>query len=93
MKIARLIDADELFKDFENAKWYDNNDRDLVAEDILMDAPTVDTVKTGYNKACSSLFDCSECGWTDCDTYTGDTTTYNYCPNCGAKMDKEAERD
>ena len=37
----RLIDADALFLAFENAKWYDNNDRDLVAEDILMDAPTI----------------------------------------------------
>lgn len=38
----RLIDADALFTEFENAKWYDNNDRDLVAEDILMDAPTIE---------------------------------------------------
>jgi hypothetical protein len=34
-----------------------------------------------------SLFKCSQCGWSDCDTYTGDTSEYNYCPNCGAKMD------
>lgn len=34
-----------------------------------------------------SLFECSVCGWSDDDTTTGDTTVYNYCPNCGAKMD------
>lgn len=34
-----------------------------------------------------SRFECSECGWTDWDTYTGDSDTYNYCPGCGAKMD------
>ena len=36
---------------------------------------------------CPSLFECSVCGWRDTDTLTGDTSTYNYCPNCGAKMD------
>ena len=39
----RLIDADALHQAFENAKWYDNNDRDLIAEDILMDAPTIES--------------------------------------------------
>ena len=46
-----------------------------------------------YNKECTnlsdndpSLFECSECNWTDWDTLTGDTSEYNYCPNCGAKV-------
>ena len=29
--------------------------------------------------------ECSECGWS-VEEYFGD---YSYCPNCGAKMDKE----
>lgn len=33
-----------------------------------------------------SAFECSVCGWSDWDTMTGDGK-YNYCPNCGAKMD------
>ena len=36
-----------------------------------------------------SLFACSACGWSDADTTTGDIMFYNYCPNCGAKMDLE----
>ena len=46
-------------------------------------------VKYGYNIQADtpSLFRCSVCDWSDNDTYTGDTATYNYCPNCGAKMD------
>lgn len=32
-------------------------------------------------------FECSVCHWSDDDTTTGDTSVYNYCPNCGAKMD------
>ena len=37
---GRLIDADELFKEFERKAWHDNADRDR-AEDILLDAPTI----------------------------------------------------
>ena len=48
----RLIDADALFSEFENAKWHDNNDRDLVAEDILMDAQTIDAVEVVRCKDC-----------------------------------------
>ena len=37
-----------------------------------------------------SLFECSICHWSCWDTYCGDTDKYNYCPNCGAKMDGDA---
>lgn len=50
--------------------------------------------KEGYRKqkegenvsGTPSLFECSVCHWYDWDTTTGDTSDYNYCPNCGAKM-------
>ena len=32
---------------------------------------------------------CSACK----DTYIGDCRTFNYCPNCGAKMDEEAKQN
>lgn len=38
---GRLIDADALFEKFEEAGWFDNTDRDEVAEKILLDAPTI----------------------------------------------------
>jgi predicted RNA-binding Zn-ribbon protein involved in translation (DUF1610 family) len=42
----------------------------------------------GHNiKDHDSAFECSVCGWEDWDTLTADTSKYNYCPNCGAKMD------
>lgn len=41
---------------------------------------------TNLNAEWPSLFECSVCHWSDGDTYTGDTSTYNFCPNCGAKM-------
>lgn len=51
-------------------------------------------VEAGYSKQSEgtnlsdypSLFECSVCHWCDGDTYTGDSSEYNYCPNCGAKM-------
>ena len=54
------------------------------------EAPTVDAVEVvhGHNlKDYNSAFECSVCGWEDWDTLTADTSEYNYCPNCGAKMD------
>jgi hypothetical protein len=46
----RLIDADALYDAFEDAHWYDNNDRDYVAEDVLMDAPTIDAAPTAHGE-------------------------------------------
>lgn len=41
----RLIDADDLFAEFENSTdWYEYHDRNFVAEKILMNAPTIDAV-------------------------------------------------
>jgi rubrerythrin len=35
-----------------------------------------------------SAFECSVCGFSDWDTYTTDDGAYNYCPRCGAKMER-----
>ena len=63
----------------------------------LKKQPTVDAVEVVHARNLRadspSLFECSECGWSDCDTYTGDTAEYNYCPNCGAKMDGDGNVD
>lgn len=72
---------------------------------IIDDTPTADVaeVKHGYNKTSMHPVDefyCSECGFC-CADYTetkydedGDYTyscecEFDYCPRCGAKMDKE----
>ena len=51
----------------------------------------VQPVKHGKNLDIEtpSIFTCSVCGWHSWDTYCGDTSEYNYCPNCGTKMDGE----
>ena len=71
-------------RDSYNQKCHFYNDHFVPAADV---AP----VRHGrnINAEWPSLFECSVCGWSDDDTTTGDTTVYNYCPNCGAKMDLE----
>ena len=60
---------------------------------VIEDAPVEDVVEVihGYNKLFDypSLFECSVCSAYDNDTYTGESSEYNYCPWCGAKMDGE----
>ena len=40
----RLGDLDALFEEFERAAWYNNMDRDEIAEEILLRMPTIDAV-------------------------------------------------
>ena len=80
-----LIDADTLWKVFENAGWWDNADRD-VAQDLLDKAPTVDAEPVQHGRWIPmqpylGFMKCSVCGmiW---------ETESPHCPSCGAKMDK-----
>lgn len=96
----RLIDADKLKeKMFTIEAWeYAPIDLHLIAVGDIDEAPTVDPVKHGrwkYNiilgwcsvgTEATADYVCSVCGW-----HTKMPT--NYCPNCGAKMDEEADHD
>ena len=91
----RLIDANALVKRLAKShEYHARNCREevLLYRDIriINEQPTVDAVEVvhGHNlKDHNSAFECSVCGWEDWDTLTADTSEYNYCPNCGAKMD------
>ena len=52
----------------------------------------VEAWNTRYERTChdvgamfKSLWECSECGWECCDTYSCESA-FSYCPNCGAKV-------
>ena len=93
----RPIDADTLWKVFENAGWWDNADRDI-AQDLLDKAPTVDVEPVRHGQWETKVYTtesdgwiteyreevCSECG-------EGQIGISKFCPNCGAKMDLEEE--
>ena len=94
-----LIDADTLWKVFENAGWWDNADRDI-AQDLLDQAPLVDAESVRHGRWETKEYTtedssddwivihheevCSECG-------KGQGERSKFCPNCGAKIDGEAE--
>ena len=65
--------------------WYIDCIKTLSAADV---AP----VRHGRWEKQSGLYSCSECGMTCPYDVQADVIEYwacNYCPNCGAKMDKE----
>ncbi len=80
----RLIDADKLIVDFEpehRMDWYTPWIVEKIEEQPTVDAAPVvhgDWVKFNPH---NRFMDCSVCG------FYQDHTTFNYCPNCGAKMD------
>lgn len=91
----RAIDADALFREMEKAQWYNNADRDEIAEELVLNAPTIEPRKKGrwiYLDKDKRFFHphivkCSVCN-NSLDMYgvnagRGDA---NFCPNCGADM-------
>lgn len=92
--MARLIDADELFKKLENTLWNDNADRDI-AEDLLLDATTIDPESL---RPVSRLMQdkyggikCENCGYCVSvggkNAYHNAKKEYQFCPHCGARME------
>lgn len=73
---------------YHNLKWCAMEE----AKDVLLMLPAVDAVPvvhgqwTYFNCVGIGRYQCNEClHWVDAGT------DRNYCPNCGAKMDKEDE--
>lgn len=100
----RLIDADRAMEIVRDQGIAHPNAYHLTnyATLILREAPTVDAVPTAniapvrhgrWDKK-SGLYSCSECGMTCPYDVQADVIEYwvcNYCPNCGAKMDGDAD--
>ena len=68
---------------------------EAIIEDLTK-FPTADVaeVRHGRWEKQSGLYSCSECGMTCPYDVQADVIEYwacNYCPNCGAKIDKEEE--
>lgn len=88
--MSRLVDVDKLKDEVGNIFWYEDEDMCKVL-DLLDQAPTIEPVKHGkwfidddFDSPNFGRYKCSECGEWNHDNY-------NYCPDCGAKMDGENE--
>lgn len=84
----RTIDADALFREMEKAQWYNNADRDEIAEELVLNAPTIEPER----KKGKWLYDEERCATgiyaicSACDESIYQTGNFRYCPNCGADM-------
>ena len=101
--MPRLIDADELIKVLDDTLAEQSKDADIrellqksllvgFAKQVIEDAPTVDAepVKHGHWIEVDTQYidetKCSNCGVVEC--FNKGWKRFNYCPNCGAKMDE-----
>lgn len=89
----RLIDADELKEEMlEESDWWENADV-WVAHNVIDKAPTVVPAKRGewVEDICyEEVIICNACGneaYFDLDK--GTYINFDYCPNCGAKMESD----
>ena len=94
--MARLIDADLFRKEIECCDIETSNDWMTIVEQ-LKEAQTVDAVEVVHGRwedrenpqwKAYDIRHCSVCGWNIPKTKLRQKDSHwNYCPNCGAKMD------
>ena len=85
--MSRYIDREDLLK---NLKQFASEHLSPLMVSLIEKQPTADVVEVRHGRNIEdtpSLFECSLCGWFDSDLYTSDTGIYNFCPNCGGRMD------
>lgn len=90
-----LIDANALIKAIKEESWKRLPMIQMMLEYINMiirEQPNVDAVEVVHGRWIEDsdlcTITCSECGKLWC-ILDNDTDTFNYCPNCGAKMDAD----
>lgn len=90
----RLIDADALGVGEANRDVFivpEYADGWNSAIKMIKNAPTVDAVSVAHGKWIkrNNEMKCSKCKF----IYYSNNDPFNYCPNCGAKMDGERSRE
>jgi predicted Zn-ribbon and HTH transcriptional regulator len=80
--MSRAIDADALFREMEKAQWYNNADRDEIAEELVLNAPTIEPERKKGRWIKENA--CEFCGFQP--WFERDIHTLSFCPNCGADM-------
>ena len=105
MAERRLIDANNLIEEIREERCYNcRNFKDMkcdycgTADYIYMieDMPTIEAKPVVHGRWISKnhhgyewVFVCSNCGYIDGYPFND---RFNYCPNCGAKMDEKEDK-
>ena len=91
--MAEYIKREEVYQYLDNeVEWNVNQDR-LYALEVISDFPAADVAEVRHGRWISTgaiSCKCSDCGKLQLKSHADDS---NYCPNCGARMDKEAEHE
>ena len=92
--MSRLIDADKLKAHYA---WWKGGTREMTMDEAKNDFDTIidlqptieaEPVKRGrWEKIVHPWYECSECGERTAVVILNGKVVWNYCPNCGAKMD------
>lgn len=94
-----LIDRDALKKNLDTALEERRQGKNVIRQarmnvlcsftkEALDAMPTIDPVKHGRWEFEPGAMYCSVCGWVY-EYYVGLEEEWNYCPNCGARMEGE----
>ena len=86
----RFGDLDALYAEFEKAAWYNNADRDDVAETLLLDAPTIDAVPVVRCWNCGHGLHCVD-GYVQCSHPAGKRILMKSGDFCSYGERKEAD--
>lgn len=96
--MAEYIEKEKLWDEVQHMPFYNNADRDSI-EDLILSISCADVAPVKHGKWISKQLDnfrkyevtCSNCGWVGIENYDSynDPSDFNYCPNCGSKMDLE----
>lgn len=99
----RLIDADALSENVQFRLPNDNKNAEIIdgcvkiTRRLVENAPTIEAepVRRGrwVSDEADILFHCSECETQVSTNWDYEDLQWNYCPNCGAKMDGGKEDD
>lgn len=83
----RLIDAMRIdFDEVDISGCTDVDDIIAAVEDLIDKQPTVDAAPVVHGRWDDECR-CTVCGWYGEDRYKRDVYDFDYCPNCGARMD------
>lgn len=86
--MADYIEKEALMKNIQENPAVDGNHRAVQLLECIINAPTVDAAPVRHGRWIKFRkgidWQCSECNYS-----TDYNIARNYCPNCGARMDKE----